>query len=126
MHRNVNGINGYQLICAMGVLALLVMVKAEASVGSDVESSIQGVQAQLIQWRRHFHQTPELSGQEKETARYITDRLKDFGLSVRTGVGGFGVVGLLDSGKPGPVGTSAVVNDAALTKRVGAGLISQP
>lgn len=34
---------------------------------------------QIVAWRRHFHQNPELSFQEAETARYVTERLESFG-----------------------------------------------
>jgi amidohydrolase len=45
--------------------------------------------------RRDLHKHPELGMQEERTAQIIADRLKDLGLEVRTGVGGTGVVGLL-------------------------------
>ena len=50
----------------------------------------------IISWRRHFHTHPELSGNEKETAAYISELLRSFGLIVQENVGkGYGVVGLL-------------------------------
>lgn len=56
---------------------------------------------QMVSWRRHFHQYPELSFQEVETPKKIAEILKSFGITIRTGVGGRGVVGLIDGGKPG-------------------------
>lgn len=58
----------------------------------------------LIEWRRHFHQHPELSFQEFGTARFVADVLKEMGgIDVETGVGlETGVVGTLTSGD-GPV-----------------------
>ena len=56
---------------------------------------------------KHFHdlhQIPEIAMQEFKTAAYVADVLKKAGFQVQTGVGGTtGVVGVLDSGKPGPV-----------------------
>jgi amidohydrolase len=52
--------------------------------------------------RRDFARHPELSGEEQRTAGVIARRLRDLGLSVETGVGGYGVVGLLRGGHPGP------------------------
>lgn len=56
---------------------------------------------------KHFHnlhKIPEVAMQEFKTAAYIADVLKKAGFQVQTGVGGTtGVVGVLDSGKPGPV-----------------------
>ncbi len=60
-------------------------------------------ETKVIQWRRHFHQYPELSNREFKTAAYIAEQLKGMGLEVQTGVAKTGVVGLLKTGKPGPV-----------------------
>ena len=61
------------------------------------------VEPELLQWRRHLHQNPELGNREVETAKYIAERLKSFGLEPQTGVAKTGVVALLKGGRPGPV-----------------------
>jgi amidohydrolase len=58
-------------------------------------------EAELIAFRRDLHQHPEVSGAEERTASVIADRLNALGFEVRTGVGGFGVVGMLHGAKPG-------------------------
>jgi len=50
---------------------------------------------------RELHARPELSGKEEETAARMAGELRRTGLSVHTGVGGNGVVGILENG-PGP------------------------
>jgi amidohydrolase len=50
---------------------------------------------ELVELRRRFHEHPELSFAEHETARTIAARLRASGLEVTDGVGGTGVVGLL-------------------------------
>ncbi|MGX6445172.1 M20 metallopeptidase family protein [Neobacillus sp. K501] len=59
---------------------------------------------QLIEWRRHFHQHPELSFQEFGTSRFVADVLKNIkGTHVETGIGvETSVVATLTSGE-GPV-----------------------
>mgnify|MGYP002067652522 CR=1 FL=1 len=52
----------------------------------------QGIAQQLIAWRRHVHQHPELSFQEVETARFVAGTLAEMGVSARTGVARTGVV----------------------------------
>jgi hippurate hydrolase len=52
--------------------------------------------------RRTLHRHPELSGEEHETARRVSERLDDLDLTVRTGIHGTGVLATLDGGKPGP------------------------
>ena len=48
-----------------------------------------------------LHAHPELSFQEERTAGIVADRLRALGYDVTTGIGGTGVVGILDNG-PGP------------------------
>ena len=61
------------------------------------------MEPKVIEWRRHFHQYPELSNREVKTAALVAEHLKKLGLEVQTGVAKTGVIGLLKSGKPGPV-----------------------
>jgi amidohydrolase len=49
----------------------------------------------VIKWRRQCQSCPELSGQERQTAAESAQLLRGFGLEVQTGIGGYGVVGLL-------------------------------
>lgn len=57
----------------------------------------------VIEWRRNFHQQPELSNREFKTAAVIVEYLKSLGLEVKYPVAKTGVVGILKGGKPGPV-----------------------
>ncbi len=61
------------------------------------------IEARAIAWRHHFHQFPELSNREYNTANYIATYLKSLGLEVRTQVAYTGVVAILRGDKPGPV-----------------------
>ncbi|RMF78216.1 MAG: amidohydrolase, partial [Planctomycetota bacterium] len=44
--------------------------------------------SQLVQWRRHLHAHPELSGQERHTAAFIAETLRGIGYEPRENVGG--------------------------------------
>lgn len=59
---------------------------------------VAAVTSEVIGWRHHIHANPELGFQEKETARFVAERLRSFGLEVHEGIGGTGVVGILRSG----------------------------
>src|SRR4051812_33044517 len=48
---------------------------------------------------RHLHTHPELSLREQQTSRRLADELRKAGCTVTTGVGAFGVVGMLQNGK---------------------------
>ena len=53
-------------------------------------------------WRRHLHQNPEFGFEETETARFVVDRLREFGVEdIETGIGGTGVVATLRRGEGG-------------------------
>jgi amidohydrolase len=56
----------------------------------------------IINTRRDLHKIPETAYTEKKTAAYVTDYLKREGFEVQTGIAKFGVVGLMNTGKPGP------------------------
>ena len=49
-----------------------------------------------------LHQAPELSFHEEKTSARMAEKLRALGYQVTTGVGGFGVVGILENGK-GPI-----------------------
>ncbi|HBF32266.1 M20 aminoacylase family protein [Rhizobium sp.] len=53
---------------------------------------------EAIRWRHHLHARPELGFQETETARFVAERLSEWGYAVRTGYGRTGVVGTLTKG----------------------------
>lgn len=58
---------------------------------------------ELTEFRRGLHRTPELSGEEFETASKITSALKQLSCTrILTGIGGHGVAAVLDSGIDGP------------------------
>lgn len=69
----------------------------------DVAAEASKIEPQVIEWRHHFHQNPELSNREFKTAAYVAKYLESLGLEVQTGVAKTGVVAVLDSGNPGPV-----------------------
>ncbi len=56
----------------------------------------------VIEWRRYFHQHPELSNREFNTAKKIETFLKEIGIETKK-VAKTGIVGILKGGKPGPV-----------------------
>jgi amidohydrolase len=53
--------------------------------------------------RRDFHAHPELGFHEVRTSGIVARELNALGLEVRTGVGGTGVVAMLEGSRPGPV-----------------------
>lgn len=70
----------------------------------------ESVHKQMIHWRRHLHQYPELSFEEHETAKYITEQLKEFENIDITHPTETSVMGRL-KGKKGPGKTVAIRAD---------------
>ncbi len=61
---------------------------------------IAAVTPDVIAWRHHIHANPELGFKEHETARFVAEKLRSFGLDeVHEGIGGTGVVGVLRGGE---------------------------
>lgn len=70
----------------------------------DIEKWADQIEPKVIEWRRHFHQFPELSNREVKTGAKIAEILQKIGgLEIQTGVANTGVVAVLKGGKPGPV-----------------------
>ena len=78
-------------------------IAAQQSLASDIDRLSAAVEPEMLQWRRHLHQNPELSNRETETAKFVVERLRSFGLQPQTGVARNGVVAVLQGGRPGPV-----------------------
>lgn len=50
--------------------------------------------------RRHIHQHPELSKQEKNTMDFICSRLREYGIQFKDNIGGYGIVGIIEGRDP--------------------------
>lgn len=56
----------------------------------------------MREWRRHFHRNPEFGFEEVETARFVVQRLREFGIEdIETGIGGTGIVATVRFGTGG-------------------------
>lgn len=69
----------------------------------EINLAAENLEQQVIEWRRDFHQNPELSNREFKTAEKIAAHLKSLGMEVQTGVAITGVVGVLKGDNPGKV-----------------------
>ena len=76
---------------------------AEESLVAQVETVAPTVDGKVLEWRRYFHEHPELSNREFNTSKTIEEALRGMGMEVWTDIAHTGVVGILHGGKPGPV-----------------------
>jgi amidohydrolase len=70
---------------------------------AKVDQLAGSIEPRMIEWRRSFHQHPELSNREFKTSAKVAEHLKALGLEVQAGVAHTGVVGILKGAKQGPV-----------------------
>ena len=91
----------------LSLLTLSLITLSLTAQSSDLKEMIDQradeLEEQVIEWRRYFHENPELSNREFNTAKKIAEHLESLGLEVQTEIAHTGVVGILKGGKPGPV-----------------------
>lgn len=99
--------------------AIAVPVAAQGAIsGAQLDAAAKAIEPKTIEWRRDFHEHPELSNREVRTAEQIAKRLRALGLEVKTGVGVTGVVGLLRGAQPGhTVGLRADIDALPVTEQ---------
>ena len=87
----------------LGLVLLISSQMRAQELPKNYTALLNEVEPQLISWRQHFHEFPELSNREFKTGSYIADYLKSIGLEVTYPIAKTGVVAVLKGGKPGPV-----------------------
>lgn len=79
------------------------IAQTPAKLQAKLEQQAVAIESKMIEWRRYFHQNPELSNREIKTGARIAELLKEMGLEVQYPIAKNGVVGLLKGSLPGPV-----------------------
>lgn len=69
----------------------------------SLSNDYKNIEKKVIEWRRYFHQNPELSNREFNTAKKIAAHLKALGIETQENVAKTGVVGILKGTKSGKV-----------------------
>ena len=89
------------LACALS-LVMAGGARAEAAQRPEVTDAAAKLQQQVVDWRRDFHQHPELSNREERTSKVVADELRRMGLQPKTGIAHHGVVAIIKGARPGP------------------------
>ncbi|MDX2485066.1 MAG: M20 aminoacylase family protein [Pseudodonghicola sp.] len=62
-----------------------------------IKNRLADMHGEITGWRRHLHENPELMYEVHETAGFVVDRLKEFGLTdITPGIGRTGVVAVIE------------------------------
>tara|TARA_R110000851_G_scaffold144425_2_gene283563 strand:- start:4568 stop:5842 length:1275 start_codon:yes stop_codon:yes gene_type:complete len=85
------------------ILPMLLWCLNSSAQKYNFEKEYKGIEPKVIDWRRDFHQNPELSNREFNTAEKIASHLKSLGIEVQTRVAKTGVVGILKGNRNGKV-----------------------
>ena len=98
----------------------LAIAQTDAKLLAKLNQNVAEIEPKMIEWRRDFHEHPELSNREFKTGEKIAGFLKSLGMEVNYPVAKTGVVGLLKGGKPGPViALRADIDALPITERNG-------
>ncbi|MFC7063538.1 M20 metallopeptidase family protein [Halobacillus seohaensis] len=68
---------------------------------NNIFTAIDEQYESMVNTRRYLHQYPEVSFEEKETAKFITSTYDRLGIPYESNVGGNGILATLKGGKPG-------------------------
>ena len=91
---------------------------SQQSTNNAILNTSETIEQKVIEWRRDFHQNPELSNREVKTAKKIADHLKSLGLSVTENVAKTGVVAILKGNQAGKtVALRADIDALPVTER---------
>ncbi|MAI58790.1 MAG: amidohydrolase [Rhodobacteraceae bacterium] len=92
-----------------------------------VVNRIAGFAEEMAAWRQHLHLNPEHGFDCHETARFVVEKLKDFGVSkIHTGIATSGVIAIIEGRKNGPtIGLRADMDALPLTETSGVPWSSQ-
>jgi len=70
---------------------------------TDFFKEARKIEPEIIETRREIHQKPELAYKENATAKLVSEKLRTLGLQVRKGIGGTGVMAVLQGSRDGKV-----------------------
>ena len=86
------------------IVSLVAMPAVQAGITpEEIDQAAAAVQPQVVEWRRWFHENPELSNREFNTSARVADILRGMGLEPRTGIAHTGVIAIIKGGLPGPL-----------------------
>jgi amidohydrolase len=110
--------------------ALLLVVPALACAQPaerpEVTAAAARLQPRVVEWRRDFHQHPELSNREERTSAKVAERLRALGLKPQTGIAHHGVVAIIKGALPGPkIALRADMDALPVTEQTGLAFASK-
>lgn len=84
---------------ALAMMISQPVLAADEALRQNIANHFDSHLSDLFTW---FHQNPELGFMEQRTAERLAEELRELGIEVTEGVGGTGLVGMIENG-PGPL-----------------------
>ena len=81
------------------VLVSVLLIPVATLTAEEPRAWVEKNVADLVELYKHFHRYPELSFEEEKTAARLAEELRKTGATVTEGVGGHGVVAVLENGQ---------------------------
>ncbi|MBN6113094.1 M20 family metallopeptidase [Xanthomonas bonasiae] len=108
------------------LFAVPALACAQSAERPEVAAAAAKLQAKVVDWRRDFHQHPELSNREERTAAKVAERLRALGLKPQTGIAHHGVVAIIKGALPGPkIALRADMDALPVTEQTGLAFASK-
>ncbi len=90
-----------------------------------IKHRIKGLEAELLELRRHIHAHPELSFEEVETAEYISAALTRHNVEHKTGIAGTGILAIINPEKTNRIALRADIDALPILEESGASYASK-
>jgi amidohydrolase len=108
-----------KILTTIFIFSLLCANVFAVDMSAEINTAAEKILPQVIEWRRHLHQYPELGNREFKTSAYIEEKLRSLGIEVKTKIAHTGVVGILKGSLPGAtIGLRADMDALPVSERV--------
>lgn len=106
-------------IVSLMILLSVSFAFAKNDMSKEIDTATAKIMPQVIKWRRHIHENPELSNREFKTAKMVAEHMRGLGFEVKEGIAKTGVIGILKGNQPGPtIGLRADMDALPVKERV--------
>jgi amidohydrolase len=108
-----------KILTALFILPMTIVNIFAIDMSTEINQATEKILPQVVKWRRHLHENPELGNREFKTAELVERELRRLGLEVRTKIAHTGVVGILKGDLPGAtIGLRADMDGLPVSERV--------
>ena len=70
------------LLCTgLSIITFALHAQMNAKIQAKLDQQANAIESRVIEWRRYFHEHPELSNREMNTAAKVAEHLKSLGIA---------------------------------------------